>query len=295
MIINNGPIGSGKFNPEEDLLIKFSLNDEYENIKFYENETTAHKEYYELRPQSGTDTSKWYIKFLNDCYITFKKPLKCELFMVGKGKNGADGSADPYYTSNETNQGGSGGNGGEIKILSNCHIKVDKYQITIKDNNSYINKINSSSILFSSEGGTDNQNNKGGVGAKLTSYGGTTSYCAQTNGTPAQGENGYLKYNIPYGAGGGGGACARFYNFGPNQITYTNPAFGGGVINEAQNIYSGGTGGRVLGDDPIHYDGYNAMPNTGSGGGGGCSSTHTDNTGKGGKGSYGSIIISNYK
>jgi hypothetical protein len=39
MIINNGPIESGKFNPEEDLLIKFSLNDEYENIKFYENET----------------------------------------------------------------------------------------------------------------------------------------------------------------------------------------------------------------------------------------------------------------
>ena len=293
MIINNGPIGSGKFNPEKDLLIKFSLNDEYENIKFYENETDQHKEYYELRYQNENEINKWYIKFLKNCYIKLIRPLKCELFLVGKGKNGADGRADSYYTSNKTNQGGSGGDGGEIKILSNCHIKVNKYQITIEDNNSYINKINSSSILFSSQGGTDNQNNKGGVGAKLTSYGGTTSYCAQTDGTPAQGENGYLKYNIPYGAGGGGGACARFYNSGSNQITYTNPAFGGGAIDEAQNIYSGGAGGRVRGGDPIHYDGYNAMPNTGSGGGGGSSSTH--DKGEGGEGSYGTIIISNYK
>lgn len=280
MIINNGPIGSGKFNPEEDLLIKFSLNDEYENIKFYENETDQHKEYYELRPQNGTDTSKWYIKFLNDCYITFKKPLKCELFMVGKGSDGGQGSGSRNYN---TNNGGNGGNGGKILKLDNVELrKISNIKITIL-------AINTSFLSYSSSNGNYIESlQKGGNGA---------TYTAVSNA----GENGIKKYGIYYGAGGGGGGMSCFDNTTSSGTTIRAPSEGGGY-NSLLTEYSGGEGGTHSNDDDdatamAAIVGKPGLPNTGSGGGGGCGSYRgkgTGTSGKGGAGSYGTIIISNY-
>lgn len=284
MIFNGGPssFGSGgsgyfsPFDPTQHFFIKYNLEDEYEEIKFYEDESALDKTYYELKNQDNDNSNLWYIKFLKNCYIKIEKKLICSLFLVGKGEKGTNGTSNASYGAG-TRQGGVGGNGGKIREFSKIELDNKEYEIIIENSDSEIKKDNTS--LYSSSTGTVVGN--GGPGAKIVCQ---YNEYSPTDASP--GGDGQLKYGIYYGAGGGGGGCQAYYEatWAEHGYAIANASAGlGGGLNQ-DDSRSGGNGGSGT-------NGGGGLINTGSGGGGGYS--HTHNPTNGGAGSYGTIIISN--
>lgn len=108
----------------------------------------------------------WELAILTSGTLKFKKDLTCDVFMVGGGKNGANGTWGQSYsganpaTHNYTyGSGGNGGNGGESKLYTNVSISQGtNYSIIIGNNDT-----NTSCFNYSA---TSGGGFSGGNGAK---------------------------------------------------------------------------------------------------------------------------------
>lgn len=286
MIINNGPIGENYnlFSPLVNLFISYSsANENFNQIKFYEDESSQEKEYYELRYQNEEDTSKWYLKILKDCWIKIDKNLKCELFLVGGGDGGQSQQA---ANNSEIAVGGNGGNGGKILIIPNKKIKKQS-NIEIKIGNggsrnggageeSFFKNIITNEIISSNSG----TYSLGGTGAQS---GGESTYVNSNPGNP-----GIEKYGYKYGGGGGGGGAQGMWWDDHATVKYGSNGGADG----------GGHGGYY---PSTSDEASNGIKNSGGGGGGahsyvtGNHNYYSASSKNGAAGGSGIIILSNYK
>lgn len=207
---------------------------------------------------SGDD---WELAFLSSGSFKLEKTLSnLEIFIIGAGFNGTH----------------KGGDSGYFKTVTQPKLLAGEYDVIIGESNGAVSSIGD--IAVSSE------DPKRSGGAAAVPNAGT----AGKNGTPGEYAFDSATSLISslsgrkYGATGGGGA-ARGYN----GTTATYAAGGSGAD------YGSGAGGTL---DINSINGGNALPNSGSGGGGASSniwdsSLNNSRDGKPGKGGSGIIII----
>ena len=271
-IINNGPIGSGKFNPLKDILI--------DGVKITNLNTTNDK--YKFYIRDGNDLTRWELAILKNCNIKFKNKINVDIFMVGGGKNGESGYYDSTYNysygfTGYGCRGGAGGNGGGIQLYSNILISSKSNGLIIigdNDNNtSGFGKIAQSGTGFSGGGGAELSGNTSRVANAVP--GTSSTYFAFLT----QSSSCFFP-NTLFGAGGGGAYCSGY-------------KVGAGVVpNSGGSVYGGKTGGGNGGW--ASNDGNPGTPNTGGGGGGGGCTRNSSGGGEkkeGGAGGSGIIII----
>lgn len=271
MIINNGPIGSVKFNPLKDLLIKYGTQTEYSNIT-----TSGVENIYKF----GQDTTgkKWEVAFLTSCQVQLRKNLKkCDIFLVGGGNPGGDGNKKANDGDSRIFKGGNGGRGGGLLTQFNISFLKNNYNFIIGQSNE-ATKINEIYVAQPGEG------SYGGKGAYAIDYldgngpveinGSTTNLSGNylADGKKAFNDMGSIIYSdYKFGAGGGGG---------------------GKRIGTADGGSPGGASGGGSGSDGWGESlGNPGTANSGGGGGGGSAAgSGTDGT-AGGAGGSGIIII----
>jgi hypothetical protein len=219
--------------------------------------------------------NNWELAFLsgNATNLVFKKNTgNIDIFIVGSGANGGKGYSRQGY--NYYAVGGKGGNGGEIKTISNIAIRNNvNYPITIGTAGN-VTSITIGDTTYSciSGGGKEGQD-----GAVIYAQAITDPGKNGLNGVYAFGSSTtQLWSGYRYGASGGGGGArnASYY-------IHRNPGIGG---------TSGAGGGGA-------YDknGGKATANSGSGGGGGGYDQPTGVPYNGGAGGSGIIIIRNHR
>ncbi len=209
------------------------------------------------------DEKKGYIECYSTGNITFPLPGKVDIFILGSGLKGRNGSA---VTGGQT-QGGKGGKGAVGTTLTAVDVE-GQYTITVAASCTSNTTANKSTALGTTANSTiDN----GGVGGYVYSASNCSKGSNGSNGTSYPfGETSGTFYK-QYGAGGGGGGSVADLN------GYTYGAGGAG------GTLGGGSGG------PSEVAG---TSNTGSGGGGGYSIlTASTNAGSGGNGGSGIVII----
>ena len=262
MIINNGPIGSVKFDPLKDLLIKYGTQTEYSNIT-----TSGVANIYKF----GQDTTgkKWEVAFLTSCQVQFLKNLKkCDIFLVGGGNPGGNGNT----WNGQDFKGGNGGRGGGLLTQFNISFLKNNYNFIIGQSQEDT-KIDE--IYIAQHG----QGSYGGIGAYATAgpveqNGSTTNYSNDylAEGKKAFNDTGSLLYqDYKFGAGGGGGG----------------KLVGAADLGSDGGASGGGHGGNGSGDD----NGKSGTANSGGGGGGGSAAGSRTNGTAGGAGGSGIIII----
>lgn len=231
---------------------------------------------------------QWELAILTSGTINFKKSIDVDVWMVGGGKNGADGSfsGSPICSG----QGGNGGNGGECIYQQTSITKNTNYSIVIGNNNNNTSGFN---ITAQSGGGC-----AGGSGGSVSA--GDQSKSGATKGVSSvlyafHNENSsYFYPHILFGAGGGGGRASGYNPYLSNQEYnildthlpyYTSEPYGGNT--------GGGNGGDYGYDDWIAGNGTAGHANYGAGGGGGagCGTGGYGTKGTGGAGGTGIIII----
>lgn len=285
MIINNGPIGIsyGNINPVNDILLKFNGESDFHKITFSNSIEVTDSTKYLLNYQDNkdenttADTTKWYLKILEDCNLKFNKNLKCELFLVSGGHRGKDGTMADYCL------GGDGGDGGKILTVENYKIKKNiNLKITIgigetSSQNLVDSKIEINNEIISSENDENSEaatesRGKGGAGAI------SNPDVLKVGGPGQPGKN---KFGYKYGAGGGGGGAQGYNQYIGATTTLQNPGAGGKD--------GGGTGANP------NAIGNKGSRGSGSGGGGQYNYyTGSGNSRAAGDGGSGTIIISNY-
>lgn len=221
-------------------------------------------------------TYNWELAFLsgNATNLKFSRVTdKIDIFIVGSGANGDHGGSNPDYQNYAI--GGKGGNGGEIKTISNVSITQNtNYPITIGSAGN-ITSINIGGTTYSctSGGGT-----VGGNGAVV--YGNASIATVGQNGRNGSyafgTSNTKLWPGYRYGASGGGGGAR-------NATYYIIRGYG-----------TGGTSGAGAGGT-YNSGGKNATANSGSGGGGGGFDQEQYLDYDGGIGGSGIIIIRNHR
>lgn len=202
------------------------------------------------------DAKKGYIEIYSSGTLTFSKKTVVDVFVMGSGLKGVDGSSvsgTPSY-----DNGGAGGKGAKGASYTGIEAMGD-YAITIAAACSSTGTANASSAFGNSVRTTGAS---GGAGANR-----------------ANGKNGSSGVSIPfgdsanfpsnYGGGGGGGGGSR--NNGTSSISY-QPGSGGSI--------GGGNGAKIS----VAGAG---QTNTGGGGGGGSGTTRKT----GGNGGSGLVIV----
>lgn len=211
-------------------------------------------------------TVNWELAFLSSGTLTFQRVVdKIDVFLVGPGANGSDGS---HNDSIARSFGGKGGNGGALvtcKGTSAISVQAGtQYSITIGTPGNATTGFGKSAA---SGGGKT-----GGAGAYVTD----NVYAGDNAGNGSDGERAFggstLLWNgYKYGASGGGGGVKSAVNYYER-----SPGTGG--------TSGAGNGGAQ------NANGGNATANSGSGGGGGGFYSWE---GSGGSGGSGIIIIRN--
>lgn len=238
---------------------------------FTPSDGLTYRYYYE------SDTA-WELALLTSGSIKFRDNISCNIFMVGGGKNGANGQVSHLSGGNihyYTGLGGTGGAGGEcINTSSPIAIaKNHKYPIVIGDND---NNTTGFGLTAISGGGA-----AGGVGNAALRYLDRNEPLDNTAGEGSKPGttsteyafdniwNSYFYPNVTFGAGGGGGGATAYrdpiYSGAPSQY-YTS-----GSTGSIGGFYGGGTGGTASAVAPCDSgtDGTAGMANMGAGGGGG--------------------------
>lgn len=227
-------------------------------------------------------TYNWELAFLSGSgtNLNFSRVTdKIDIFIVGSGANGGHGSSNPDYQYYAI--GGKGGNGGEIKTLSNITIATNtNYPVTIGSAGN-ITSINIGGTTYSCSSGTGKV---GGDGAVV--YGNASIATVGQNG-----QNGVYAFGSSntklwpgyrYGASGGGGGTR-------NAQYYVIRGYGTGGKGPASGSGGAGNGGAY------NQGGKNATANSGCGGGGGGYDQENYNDYDGGIGGSGIIIIRNHR
>ncbi|MBQ3049300.1 MAG: hypothetical protein IJC94_05035 [Oscillospiraceae bacterium] len=207
-----------------------------------------------------------------ECYssgtLTFSKPGKIDVFILGSGLAGAKSSA-----LNESVQGGKGGSGAVGLTLYQFDVEETSYTITVAAACSSTSRSNKSSA-FDTSTQYNSITANGGTGGRLYA---NTVYNTATNGKDGtsypfdETEGVFFKQ---FGAGGGGGEASIYWN----GYTVTTAGKGGTL--------GGGNGG------------IDAAANTGSGGGGAAAYNTSSNSGAtettyvdGARGGSGIVIV----
>ena len=227
----------------------------------------------------------WEIALKTSGTFRFKAKVDAiDIFLVGGGSDGGEGT---YESETASARGGTGGNGGAYKTESNVSVsKGTDYAIVIGSAGQN-STMTCSSIGFvkTSSGGTVKS---GGAGAGASHNSATGSYAAGggTNGTKAFGESGTLiGGNTIYASSGAGGAAAS--------------ASGSNYV-----VGSAGTGGTGAGSGGTAspYDGGSCTngsaaitPGSGGGGAGAYEKNYARVTAGVGAGAPGIIIIRNHR
>ena len=275
MIINNGPIGSGKFNPLKDILI--------DGVKITNLNTANDK--YKFYIRNGNDLTRWELAILKNCNIKFKKKINADIFMVGGGKDGKSGGYDDNTENGRANgnmafgcHGGDGGAGGAAISYPNTLITSNiDYSIIIGNN---INDTSGFGHTVLSGGGS-----AGGTGAQIVALSRTKVATTGTSSITFAFSTSQTSCFYPittFGAGGGGAYCQGYHqNIGPVDNDHRHG-------NNAGGLTGGGRGGSN------NSDGSPGLTNTGGGGGGGGCTRNGEGGGSwknGGAGGSGIIII----
>lgn len=186
-----------------------------------------------------------------------------DVFLVGGGYNGNNGSITSYGAYTSTHIGGHGGNGGNRYTKKGVSVVPGQtYQIVVGASNGG----NSTALGYSSSSGTNASGGSGSVTIHSMSEG-TLHPQRATKGADGQLPFGDTSITDRlYGAGGGGGGV------------YGNPEYLGG--------YGGTYGGGKGNNDGSGYSGANGY---GAGGGGASDNAYYYN--KGGTGGTGCVII----
>lgn len=275
MIINNGPIGSAKFNPLKDLKIIIGSNEYYPT-------TAGVANVYKFAQDAAG--KKWEIAILTSCEVQFRKNLKkCDIFLVGGGASGQTGDRSKFASSDKDGwKGGDGGKGGGLLTQNNIEFLKQSYQFKVgnSNENTQINDI----YIAAGGGGSES----GGLGAWFRKDDWEASYEGRVSTSGKAGKK-------------------AFNNTGsiiPGYETYQFGASGGGggkALGNADNGSNGGSngGGRGGGYSGGNYGSYRSPTsgdtNSGSGGGGGCAPGTWNTTGQnGGAGGSGIIILRGY-
>ena len=216
------------------------------------------------------DEKQGYIECYSTGNITFPLPGKVDIFILGSGLKGKNGSA---VTSGQT-QGGKGGKGAVGKTLTAVDVE-GQYTITVAAACTSNTTANKSTALGTTANSTTDNGGAGGYVYSATNCGkgsngsnGTSYPFGATNGT----------FYKQLGAGGGGGGSVA------NTNGYT--------------VADGGIGGTLGGGKGQHGSGSPSAvagtANTGSGGGGGYSiltAASSVTGGSGANGGSGIVII----
>ena len=229
------------------------------------------------------DDGNWELVFTGNCVITFSKlKTAVDVFVVGGGRTGNNGTGKLESASKSYAYGGDGGKGGGIATQLGLTLSTGKeYPVTVGTAG-----LSSSAFGVTAATGTGSD---GGAGAKHQRGWPTDGRFAAGNGSP-----GVLAFGTAdtlfepgrrYGAGGGGGSA--YSTLGGNLAA----AGAGGAT-------GGGNGGSDASGGNNGY-GEAGAANSGAGGGGGSSyiwNTRDDatyHTRPGGTGGSGIVIIRN--
>ena len=257
-----GPMGSP---------VKFIGQDDYE----YTDKATASQ-----YASSGTD---WEIAFKASGTLKFKKnPGPIDVFLVGAGGDGDDGSLYEYGGAYSA-KGGKGGDGGELVTQTNV--------TTVKRGRNYPAQVaaNADTTIFGFTASA-HSGNEGGAGSMTGLVSGGSDAGNGTAGSYAFGAStSLINSGVKYGASGGGGGSRRKTDWAGRSYGY-GATTGSGHGGEAHD-YDYSTPGAA-------DDGADATANTGAGGGGGASvidGSKNITKGDGGAGASGIIIIRNHR
>lgn len=260
-----GPMGSNK--------ISFITENDYE----YTNTS--------IPPVYASDEQgvNWEIAFKASGTLKFKKnPGPIDVFLVGGGQNGDDGSLYEYggvYSA----KGGKGGDGGKVRTVTGKTVsRGTTYHVVIGSAGA-----DSSFWDVSSAQGTAKE---GGAGSVTNLGSGGSSAGNGTAGSYAFGAStSLINSGVKYGASGGGGGSRRKTDWAGQYYGY-GATTGSGHGGEAHDYDYSTPGAADNGSD--------AIANTGAGGGGGASvidSSKNITKGNGGAGASGIIIIRNHR
>lgn len=220
---------------------------------------------------------KGYIECYSSGTITFKQGGEVDLFLLGSGLSGANGTATNTGTSSTgsgTSYGGKGGSGAVGRTILGYKANKGSYPVTIGETCYSTTEPNATTAF----GQTANTvANNGGNGSYTYAEWGTGDSSKNTSTSGTKGSNGTsfpfgesalnadvdpssIWYKKQLGAGGGGGG-ARSAGW----------KYAGGY---AGGTYGGGYGGKY--SDGVQIDCTPGEANTGSGGGGGGSAAYGD-------------------
>lgn len=190
------------------------------------------------------DAKKGYIEIYSSGTLTFSKKTIVDVFVMGSGLKGVDGSETSSGTITYT-YGGKGGNGAKGATYTGIEAMGD-YSITIAATCSSTSTANASSAFGNSVRTTGAS---GGAGADASS--GTNGKNGSSGVSIPFGDSANFPTN--YGGGGGGGGGSKY----DSSIAVSNQ-------------YMPGSGGSVGGGSGAHASKAGAgQTNTGGGGGGG--------------------------
>lgn len=213
------------------------------------------------------DAKQGYIECYSTGNITFPKAGKVDVFILGSGLKGRNGSA---VTGGQT-QGGKGGKGAKGTTLTAIDVE-GQYTITVASTCSSTSTANKSTAFNTT---VNNTTDNGGAGGYVYSVSSCGKGSSGSNGTAYPfGETSGVFYKQLGAGGGGGGSLADI-----NGYYYAD----------------GGAGGKLGGGKGQHGTGTAAVAgtaNTGSGGGGGRSAlTSSSSEGAGANGGSGIVVI----
>lgn len=220
----------------------------------------------------------WELAILTSGTITFNKSYNVDIWMVGGGKTGGNGTATQTTWSGNGGwvaTGGNGGNGGQCLYSQVNIIAGTPYNIIIGNNNN-----NTSGFGLEAESGAGFS---GGHGSSVD--GPSLSRSAAVAGSSSLyyafygQEMSHFYPNVKFGAGGGGGGANGWH---PTQ--YNVPDTGASYVGGTSG---GGNGGGV--SDSVGQNGAAGTANYGAGGGGGGGAKN--GCGTGGAGGTGIIIL----
>lgn len=220
---------------------------------------------------------KGYIECYSSGTLTFKQGGEVDLFLLGSGLSGANGTATntgSSSTGSGTSYGGKGGSGAVGKTILGYKANKGSYPVTIGETCYSTTEPNATTAF----GQTANTvANNGGNGSYTYAEWGTGDSSKNTSTSGTKGSNGTsfpfgesalnadvdpssIWYKKQLGAGGGGGG-ARSAGW----------KYAGGY---AGGTYGGGYGGKY--SDGVQIDCTPGEANTGAGGGGGGSAAYGD-------------------
>ena len=204
---------------------------------------------------------KGYIEIYGSGELTFGGKKVVDVFLLGGGKPGGNGTANA-----EGNRGLGGDGGAGAAGQSRYRLELNgEYTVTVGASGGTTSAFG---LAQSAGGGAS-----GGAGSP--------GYAAAGNGAtgvalPFAGDD--AVFALTLGGGGGGGGGSR---------TNGNQSFDGG----SGGSVGGGNGGNVSLASQIAYAGKPGTANTGGGGGGGGATPHTYTSKNGGSGGSGLVIV----